>query len=448
MLLLLLGCTDASAPASTSWADCPDPTCRHETLETAWASEPESVLAALPGLDPVEQETLVQFLLGNYPQQQKMLCDALPPDSPGGQRCARVQARPHLTQGRHRPIDSFTARKASGPSQSVLPPPKTPPPDWLDLTDSLLGDCDPGGECVREKAAEAALSGDVRAAGAICKNGASVQDESYWECLFETAEVLAAAERYPSWGLSARLCSASAAFIHGCLHHSLALALPDIPAADAFDTASISDAQQAAAAFSEAVGGHGMGILYVDRVWALWTWQSYQHASTVTGQLIAVLPQAATPHIRLAAAYRLMASRTDWSISLDALSTALTTALTERTAPATSGPRHTPVIGKQAGFWPEDLPGEEAIPAVYCAGDSRRATDTDPDTDARLAILEASGRLSPPPPADFFAAVVKDAGEPEVVRWTAARILQALNPEAAAALQVEALTPLIETRLR
>lgn len=447
MLLLLLSCTDTSVPAPTSWADCPDPTCRHETLEASWASEPEAVLAALPGLDPVEQETLVQFLLGNYPQQQKMLCDALPAESPGGQRCARVQARPHLTQGRHRPIDSFAARTASGPSQSVLPPPKTPPPDWLDLTQSVLEDCTPGGSCVREKAAQAALSGDVRAAGAICKNGASVQDESYWECLFETAEVLAAAERYPAWGLSAQLCSASASFIHGCLHHSLALALPDIPAADAFDSASIDEAKDAAQAFSAAVGGHGMGTLYVDRMWSLWTWQSYLHASDVTGQLISVLPAVAVPHVRLAAAYQLTASRTDWSVSLDALSSALNQSLADRTTP-TRTTRHTPVIGKQSGFWPEDLPGEEAIPAIYCAGDSRRATDDDPDTDARLAILEAAGRHAPPPPAAFFAVVVQDPGAPEVVRWTAARILSALHPEAAATLQVEALTPLIEKRLR
>ena len=447
LLFTLLSCTSASHP--TSWADCPDPTCRHETLHQAWQEENEVVLATLPSLDPIEQETLVQHLLGQYPQQQQTLCAALPPDSAGGQRCARVQARPHLTQGVRHEVEAFAPRAGGGPSRNILQQPKTAPTDWPVGTQKMLGNCSPTAACTREKAQEAAIAGNLETAGTLCRAAEPVQIEVYWECLFETAEVLAAAKRYPAWDQAARLCNGSEKFVHGCLHHTVALALPDIPGADDFTTEHIDAARSAEQTYIAAVGGAKIGEHYADRMWALWTWQAFLHAEATTGQLLPVLPDRAAPHIRVAAAYHMLQSHTDWSVSLDTLTGALSAALAVQAQPeAPSGKAHTPTLKKAAGFWPEDRRGEEGIPAIFCAGDSRRPTDSDPEIDTALAVLEAAGRLARRPPAEFFVRVVQDTDAPEVVRWTAARILTAQDPQAAAALTADALTPLIERRLK
>ena len=450
LLFLLLGCTDAPAPEPASaWTACPDPMCRHEILAQSWQTEPDVVLASLPGLDPIEQQTLVQFLLTSHPQQQPTICGALPADSPGGQHCARIKARPHLTQSKNRQVTAFTPRPGGGPSRNILLPPRAEPASWLRREKIALGECGKDTTCVTEKASNTALEGDLETAGTICRSGVSSLEETYWECLFETAEVIARTKRSSQWAQAVTLCVATQSFVHGCLHHTLTLAMPDIPPADSFSAADIEAARQAAADFSAAVGGGELGGLYADRMWASWTWQAYFHADEITGQLAAVLPEAAQPHIRLAAAYRMLESRTDWSVSLDALSTDLQSTLARQTPPESDGKTHRPTSRKRPDFWPEDQAHEDTIPAIYCTGDSRRATDPDPSIDRMLAILEASGRLkNSSPPADFFARVIQDTAAPEVVRWTAARILSAQDRSAAAALSVPDATPLIAGRLR
>ncbi|MFT5681973.1 MAG: hypothetical protein ACI8RZ_002891 [Myxococcota bacterium] len=449
MLLLLLGCADAPAPeAPTGWAACPDPICRHEGLAQSWQTEPDAVLATIPTLDPVEQLTLVQFLLTDHPQQQQQICAALPAESPGGKHCARAKARPHLTQSKHRQITTFTPRPGGGPSRNILPPPKSEPAAWLSRDRIDLGDCGKDAECVTERATNTALSGDLNAAGTICRSGASSMEEVYWECLFETAESLSRTKRSAQWSQAVVLCNATESFVHGCLHHTLTLAMPDIPPADGFSTENIEAATQAAADFSAAVGGGELGALYADRMWASWVWQAYFHTETVTGQLVPALPEAAQPHIRLAVAYRMLEDRTDWSTSLADLLAALDSNLARQDPPQSTGKVHRPTSRKRPDFWPEDHAHEDTIPAIYCTGDSRRATDPDARIDAMIAILEAAGRLKSPPPSDFYARVIQDSTAPEVVRWTAARILSARDPAAAASLVVPDATPLIAGRLR
>jgi hypothetical protein len=449
MLLLLLGCTDAPAPVpqTAGWAACPDPICRHETLDQSWQTEPEVVLATLPDLDPIEQQTLVQFLLTSHPQEQQRICGALPESSPGGQHCARVKARPHLTQSKNRQITAFSPRPGGGPSRNILLPPRVGPAPWEGRDRIDLGDCARDTACVTERAISAALSGDLAMAGTICRSGASSLEETRWECLFETAEAIARTGRSSQWSQAVTLCVAAQSFVHGCLHHTLTLAMPDIPPADGFSPADITAARQAAADFSSAVGGGELGGLYADRMWASWTWQAYFHATEVTGQLLAVLPPEAHPHVRLAAASRMLEAGTDWSVSLADLHDTLDAILARQDPPQSHGTLHRPTSRKRPDFWPEDLAHEDTIPAIYCTGDSRRATDPDPGIDAQLAILEAAGRLDSPPPSEFFANVVRDTDAPEVVRWTAARILSGRDRDVAATLVGVDLTLLIRGRL-
>ncbi len=449
LLALLTGC-GAAEPAET-WADCTEPMCRHALLEQTWAASPQQVLDSLPGLDEQEQVMMVSLLLRSHPDQTATICAGMSPDSAAGQECSRVEARPHLSNGLLQPITAMGSRAGGGPSQNTLPPPRTEPPSWLgDATaraSSALEGCAPLSPCVRERAGVAALT-NIELAGAICYAGAGEHDRKFYlDCVFDAAESLSASAGASGWAQAARLCNAAENFVHGCLHHTVSLVIPDVPPADRPDIASIEEVRRAVATVSAAVGGHALGELYADRIWSQWTWHAYAHAETVSGTLIPLLPPQALPHIRVAAAARMLRGA-DWSTSLPALADALADALAVVDAPVTTPARRYEVgYKKVSGFWPQDNPQEGSIPATYCAGDGRRPVAKDARIDLQLAILEAAGRQEHRPPASFFAAVIQSDAE-EWVRWTAARILAGLYPQDAAALSLSAPSPLIESRLR
>jgi hypothetical protein len=398
--------------------DCLELPCMIQRLLPAFDQDASATLARLAERGPVEQEALVRHLIEARPDQLEEICRGLGPDSAAWSVCVRLRDRPHLIRGRRaEPAPAPGERAASGPAQRHPPVPASAPD--ASRSDPLVRDC------------QQRFVGDQRQLS---------------ECLFRGAEALADAER---WGASERvvqLCVAAGDFSHGCLHHSISKLLPDVPAAD---RAAPEDLEESLAALAsiEAAVGPALAPLYRDFYWSIWTVHSFLHAETIDGRLLRVLPPEAHPHVRMAAVHRALQRQPPerWA-GLEA-SVEHFSSLLEQAGTARAGSAHRPDKRKARDLWPDDLVrgGEDRVPAVFCLGPGRRPTSDDPGMDLQLAVLEASARLSSPPPASFYLEVLEGDG-PDVLRWTALRVLGALYPERAAALDMSDEAPLLRVR--
>lgn len=186
----------------------------------------------------------------------------------------------------------------------------------------------------------------------------------------------------------------------------------------------------------------------VDRFWSAWTFTSTHVAPAVTGDLLDHVPPEALPHARMAttwAALRGAWGHPDTPTDLEGLVRLAAEALDRRgVGDLPPLPGATLVEQGEGVLWTADRPGEEQVPAVYCMGPGRRAVADDPSVGLQIAVLEATARLSPPPPPSLYADVL-GSDRPEYVRWTAARIGRALYPDLAPPRPDP--SPLVQARL-
>jgi HEAT repeat protein len=206
----------------------------------------------------------------------------------------------------------------------------------------------------------------------------------------------------------------------------------------------LEQAQAAVIRFRAVAGEPGHADLYEGWLWSVWLSAALDQDDAGLPPPAAI-PAAAQPHLRFAAAWQAaQAAEPATSFDLDRLTLAAQGALDDFTMLTSKpGPMRPATITQTRHSWNGTRPGEGAMAAAWCMGSTRRATHEDPDLDLRVAVLEALARLQQPPPADAFLALV-GSEEPEIVRWTAARIGAALDPQAASALDVSSETaPLV-----
>jgi hypothetical protein len=410
--LSLMACSPAPGDAL---ALCGDAACRQQRLLGAFDAAPGETLALLGGLEPVEQEALVRTLAEQRPDALELGCDRLERGSPAWSLCARSKARPHLVRGRKDPAaQGPPVREAAGPASRhpVVPPPRGAVP---------------------------------KDSAAACAERSSGLPASQAECLFQHAEALAQAEGWRASERVVALCVAAGDFVHGCMHHSLAMMLPPVPAADRVTSEDLIEATQALSALEAAVGEE-LAASYRSFFWSLWTLHAFRAAQRVDGRALAVLPSEAHPHVRMAAAFRWLQLERHPEPDLEAWTRTLEAALAQPGEPR-PGSRHAATLWKARDFWPDDLraAGEQHVPAAFCLGPGRRPVSEDPREDLQLALLEASARLAAPPDAAFYADLVQRSESP-LLRWTSVRLLGALYPDALAALDLSAAPPLVRAR--
>ncbi|MBN1336787.1 MAG: hypothetical protein JXB39_12595, partial [Deltaproteobacteria bacterium] len=165
------------------------------------------------------------------------------------------------------------------------------------------------------------------------------------------------------------------------------------------------------------------GQLQVELFWSRSLDYAYSLAQVVTGDPLAVLPADTVPHVRAAAAARLLETEAGAGRDLASWVRSLAMAL-ERRGEVPSDPPAARRHDARKDLWPVDGPGEDTYPAVYYRGVSRRTMARDPTSDLTICVLEAGARLGTPGSA--LLAEGRRHGDP-LVRWTAERLLQALK---------------------
>jgi len=425
---------------------CEDAVCLSSAIEPAYRTTPEQVIAWLRAeADPVTQVAAIDQLAYLFPEDAQALCDAMPQPSEARARCNRRNVRPHLygEVGSHKRERKRRAGSADGPRSSQLPVPASVAARWESTEPRDLA-C--GGQaralCAVAAAQTAARDGaSTEEIGGRCLSGSPDRDQAYSECLFKAAEALAESRKADGISSALALCSGSQ-FAPMCVAHLMTLASPPVPSAQTAGAADIAEAAAVPTAFQAAAPEHG--ALYVDRFWASWVYTSYKQAAEVTGALLELLPEEARHHVPVAAAHRLMTLQgpSTFEAEVDRLRIALSRREDQTLAPAYEDAR----TRMKRQLWLVDAAGEEALATTWMMGPARRIRVADPDLELQIAVLEAAGQLNAAPPASFFLSALGAPRRDPRVRWTAARIAAALEPEIAAQRTDD--DPLVAARLK
>jgi hypothetical protein len=445
VLFFLAGCGPPD-PVDALLA-CGDPACRSAALQSAWEADGPRVETWLAALSPDQgRDLLVEQLALAAPREADRLCGLLPAHTQQSSRCTARVVRPHLGpgSGRKRGGEEVAAGSAAGPRSSTLAVPTLPAPRWVAATEAeygaVLAGCDQpdAALCGRFQARARAADGDAEGAGLACVAADPGRGQVYAECLFQAAEAAAESRHADGFGPALSLCAASS-FGPMCVAHVLNLLSPQVPAADAATAEDVAGAMAAVEAIRVATAGHPrVQASYVDWYWACWTGTAWRSAQHVDGRLATLLPAEARPHVAVAVAARLLRDERTAEMAFAPFVARLRAALADQDAPVQRGPprrgeRMLTQVRREG--WSEDGVLERSIPAAWVLGPGRRAiAQDDPETDLRIAALEAIAQADDPPPAGFFLALVADTQQPSLVRWTAARLAALVDPRATAGL--------------
>ncbi|MCB9779297.1 MAG: hypothetical protein H6742_12090 [Alphaproteobacteria bacterium] len=410
-------------------ADCADLDCRRAAVAKAWPEDPAAVRAEVQAEgDALVRASLVEAVFEAHPGAG--LCTELPAGIVR-RRCERVDA--DAARWTLDELDPTAQAAAIGPAfRSLAAGPTARLPGLSTATPARdCGNEVPEHSCLVERAREAARTGDLHGAAAACQAVGDVR----WQpaCMVEAAELGCRTQTVEHCGIAAELCLGAGAWQVPCLEHvaETVATLAD-PATQAPSTAAATGAsargwaalRQRTTELELRLGPLDLLRAHrlVDRVWAESARLSYGRASVLVGDPLDQLPADARPHVRAAVAWRIVDAEPPASLSDGAA--AVVEALGQRGARGRDRllERNHP---SPVDLWTDDLPGEDELPWVAYLGPARRAVSSDPEIDARVVVLEAAARTSPP--ADWM--LVEGLHDPaRIVRWTAARLLAAIEP--------------------
>ena len=413
----LLGCSTEPR----SMAECTDADCRQRFVYAAWAEGAPQAAALISEISLNEERiALVSELVTADPGNASALCTALPAGE-ARHSCNSVTSRPHLW-----------AR--SPPPQKVQDKPRTAPgpastmvmlgPQLKSKYAGIAGDvssCQGQGEirsCLQARAAELAALHQPEAAARVC---AAVSDQRWrWECMFRAGEESIRGTGGEGYDVALELCLGAGEFKPRCIQ-KIGVALMSL-APDSTMTAEHWAPVKTAATHMEAAWQERFPERGVEVVMAFWAGSlafAYSQTEVVTGDpLDSLQDPALVPHIRAAAAFRLLQQGSARSHDLAGWVAALETALEVRAPRSTPGAARRDLTGLR-DHWPRDEASDGEIPAMTLHGFSRRTYSDDPQVDLALCVLEAGGQLPTLPTSLLDEG---DAHADPLVRWTAERL--------------------------
>jgi len=409
--------------------DCADLACRKAWAVQRWPSDPQAVTAAVLALqDPLEQLAVSSEVAETWPGGSQALCAALPRGA-ARERCNQLNTRLHLGQDLAR-LTAASPRTAPGPASWRIDTTALPPSPLRDASTTddpcPAAQADDAGGCREHAAVRAASQGDATRAAALCLAVGS--DKWRAECAFQAAEARLEAGRSPADLAGAvDLCLLADRYADNCFGH-LALRLgetvPPLDSATAQDWDRLRVQAQALASVLHERGADTIVPTELGLFWAETMAQAMLRSRTLSGDALDFLPPEAVPHVHAALAAALVqATPRQGRPHLEALRDQLAQVLaTRRDGPVPPGP---PVRTwrPHQDLWPEDRPGDGAIPAVIYMGVSRRAVAVhDVDADLQICLLEAWARLRPEEPGLLEEGARSDQ---PLVRWTAERLQRA-----------------------
>jgi len=408
-----LACTE---PATVP--ECPDAACRRALIEAA--ADPATAAALIAQVpSPEERLAVVSTLVTANPEGSAALCEALPP---GAERhaCASVTSRPHLwAKPPPRKQARAAPRTAPGPSSTM--------PMAVLRSASVFADVEPDAgacttaadlrACAFEQAVVHARAGKARRSAAVC---ARIDGQRWgWECNFRAAEATIRARRSAGYADALDLCVGAGEFRPGCVQKigvglmalapaSTATAAEWAPVLAAVSTMAAAWQSRDAERTPEVLGAYWSGALAF----------AYSRSEQVTGDpLDALTDSALVPHIRCAAAHRLLQVAPTAAGDLAGWGAAVSEALARR-APGPAAISGRDLVGL-SDYWSRDEGEDGAVPALHAFGVTRRTYAEEPTVDARICVLEAAAQLSPPRDG-LLAEGAEDAHAS--VRWTAERL--------------------------
>lgn len=427
VLLLSLLTLLSACGRSSSLADCPDATCRDKWVLERWVSDPDLVVKSVAALeDPLARQAISVTLTRAYPGQVQRVCETLPQGRDRAQ-CMEKDARPHLQQ--IRVPEGSEERASAAPSEPSalehgLAPSRTLQSPWSPVVPETVPCTTLARVCQVEVAEARAAAGEAEGAAAACR----AVDQASWqaECFFMAAEAAVKKGDLARAPDAAMLCLGSATFLTRCLGHVVrqvgagAPALSAPPAAWAPFAAAVAESQSRLGALDTT-----LGEIYADHAWSYGVRRAFESASALSGALLTTLPPEAARHVRTALVWRL------WR--LEAAPTRDLAAWVARAAEILASPdpvafKGVPALGPADGplrnLWTHNLKGERDLPQTTFLGNARRVWSEDPTTDLTLVVLEVAAHLDPPE-EDLLREGL--AHPDELVRWTAARLLQGIG---------------------
>lgn len=367
---------------------------------------------------------LVEAIFESDPAAAESLCPLLP-EGLVQDRCARIAADPQSwSLDPSRPAQS---KLRLGELAVVLSP--GPTFRLRPLSRSEATTCPPevpSSTCKTARAIQAGILGDAPAAAGACEGIASAR----WRdaCMAEAATAACDRSRLDTCGIAAELCLEAGAVRAPCLSsvaHTLAASAPSTEGGSPDDWAALTRRVRELRTRLEP-SDPILADRMAGRVWAEATMLAYGLARAPNGSVLELLPAEVEPHARAAIAWRLSVRKDEASLPERA---ALVAELLARRERRKGGTVMAPTRVQVRSLWHEDLPGEESIAWTAFLQGVRRATATDAKVDARICVLEAAARLSPPSQALLEEGLRDDDA---LVRWTAARLLAQLLPDSEA----------------
>lgn len=412
-----------SRPAPERLTDCADSACQQAWVLERWPKDQDAVLNALHELDdPVAVVALSRTLTTAFPGTIQRLCDVLPP-GPAQQDCRDRNMRPHL-QDLTVPADGAVADDPEGEQHRLGPTVAVTSP-WTAVAGAELS-CGPLGRvCQATAALDRAADGDLAAAAAACN---AISDRTWRaECYFQAAEA-GVKGKGEQPGEAVGLCLGASTFAGRCLTHvlrELGTRAPRAGAADREGWDIIVKAQEASTR-ALSVQDPPLAASFRGQLWAYSARFSYAQDLTVTLAPLDLLPEEAAPHVRAAAAWRVWGLESGPPRDLAGWEARLAELAATRSS--TPRPGRAPEVrhgSRWMDLWRTSYQGEDKLPRVFFLGPVYRASSADPSEDLLICLLEAAARGQPPGRTLLGEALDHPSA---LVRWTAVRLLQGVDP--------------------
>jgi hypothetical protein len=402
--------------------DCETAQCRQDAVLAAWTSDRERSLAMVAALpEEVERIAAISALVDLYPTEVGALCDLLP-SGYSKKRCTLASTREHLHVSMPSVIDWDRSAKGDPRGEQwsglqYISPLASVAPDSGRCSEKA----DPNA-CRLHHALRHAEEGRIERAAALCMAIPLMGDPpEQWrsECFFEAAERHLRAYPVEGYEHAADLCSASSLYGAFCQRQLMVLGSRTVPAADETNPAGWKKMSRFADVVAAKWADPKSASVLVSGLWGVALKRSMDATTKVSGDVIDQAPQAALPHIRAAAAARMMTLSQPETRGLHEWVEAVEHALTLRSRHPARGTIH----GKFRPIrpvWPHGEAEAAGMPLIQYVGTSLRVLSDDPRTDMAICVLEAAGRSEPVPKALLVEGTAhSDAG----VRYTATAIM-------------------------
>jgi hypothetical protein len=415
-------------------SDCgADADCKLEWVRANWATNSAAVADEVSReRDAVLRTAMILTLTEQNPGQTSALCDRL--EARNDQRyCQGLNSRPHLRASLDEEAPASEGRSQAGPTLFIDRISNADLPSKMATGPVAKADCVAGqsqAACRTKLAVEYATAGQFDVVGMMCRG----VDEGMWrdECFFTAADQV-----YPGGGLLQvspdvvtnylGLCFEAGMFRPRCVSHLYTALSRDAPALDQLGAAARwrhLDLLGKTAAGILGASDVALGDGFEDRLWAEAMFRAVSQARGGGNQGIESMPEVAMPHLRAVLALRQLLLRGGAAGTLDAAVAGIQAEIDGGPAPAgvALGDSFT-----ARDFWPDVLSTERGVDWRHFLGDRRRAGGVDASEDIAICVLEAAAQARPPVKPLLVGGL---SSESEAVRWTAVRLLAALEPGA------------------